>query len=62
MIDGVLALYKVTPMGGMQRRGEVDLNMGRQYFPAKNGNMVLTRSKDKKLVSVTNFNKKDKYG
>ena len=29
--------------------------MGRKFFTSGNGNMVLTRSKDKKVVSVTNF-------
>jgi hypothetical protein len=29
--------------------------MGRKFSAAGNGNMVLTRSKDKKIVSVTNF-------
>lgn len=31
--------------------------MGRKFFPSKNGNMVLTRSKDKKIISLTNFEK-----
>lgn len=31
--------------------------MGRKYIPVENGNMVLTRSKDKKIISVTNFDK-----
>tara|TARA_B110000285_G_scaffold206261_1_gene244688 strand:+ start:871 stop:972 length:102 start_codon:yes stop_codon:yes gene_type:complete len=33
--------------------------MGRKFFPAKNGNMELTRSKDKKVVSLTNFDRND---
>ena len=33
------------------------MNMGKKFLPAGNGNMVLTRSKDKKIVSVTNFDR-----
>jgi len=33
--------------------------MGRNYFPAKDGNMTLTRSKDCKLISIANFNAND---
>jgi hypothetical protein len=33
------------------------MKMGRKFIPAGNGNMVLTRSKDKKIISVTNFDK-----
>jgi branched-subunit amino acid aminotransferase/4-amino-4-deoxychorismate lyase len=36
--------------------------MGRKYFPAKNGNMVLTRSKDKKVISLVNFDRFDERG
>ena len=55
MVEGVIALYKVSPMGGMQRSAQVEMNMGRKFLQAGKGNMVLTRSKDKKIVSVTNF-------
>ena len=55
MVEGVIALYKVSPTGGMQRTSQVDLNMGKKFLPTGKGNMVLTRSKDKKIVSVTNF-------
>jgi hypothetical protein len=33
--------------------------MGRKFFKSENGNMVLTRSKDKKILSLTNFDKYD---
>ena len=36
--------------------------MGRKFFPSKNGNMELTRSKDKKVVSLTNFDSNDSRG
>lgn len=62
MIEGILALYKINANGGMQRHSEVNLNMGRKYFPSENGNMVLTRSKDKKIISIANFNKEDPNG
>jgi hypothetical protein len=35
------------------------MKMGRKFLPAGQGNMVLTRSKDKKIISVTNFIKDD---
>jgi hypothetical protein len=62
MIQGILALYKIDPNGRMQRYYEIDMNMGRKYFPSSNGNMQLTRSKDKKIFSITNFDKHDKNG
>lgn len=55
MVEGVIALYKVSATGGMQRTSQVDMNMGRKFLQTGKGNMVLTRSKDKKIVSVTNF-------
>jgi hypothetical protein len=36
--------------------------MGRKYFPAKNGNMMLTRSKDKKVISLVNFDRDNEMG
>jgi len=36
--------------------------MGRSYFPSEKGNMMLTRSKDLKIISVTNFDMNDKNG
>ena len=58
MLEGFLAAYKVNNSGGMKRIGEVDIKMGRKFFPSKNGNMTLTRSYDKKLISLANFDKK----
>ena len=55
MIEAILAMYKVTPLGGMQRSNQVEVLMGRKFFTPGNGNMVLQRSKDKKVVSLTNF-------
>lgn len=62
MVEAILALYKVTPLGGMQRSNQVEVKMGRKFFTSENGNMVLTRSKDKKVVSLTNFDKNDENG
>jgi hypothetical protein len=36
--------------------------MGRKFISAGNGNMTLTRSKDKKIVSVTNFDRENRKG
>jgi hypothetical protein len=36
--------------------------MGRNFFPSKNGNMMLTRSRDKRRISLTNFDPKDPDG
>ena len=62
MVEAILALYKVTPLGGMQRSIQVDVKMGRKFFSSENGNMVLTRSKDKKVISLTNFDENDDNG
>lgn len=62
MVEAILALYKVTPLGGMQRSNQVDVKMGRKFFVSENGNMVLTRSKDKKVVSLTNFDPQNGQG
>ena len=62
MVEPIIAFYKVTAIGGMQRINEVEVKMGRKFFPSADGNMALTRSKDKKIISLVNFNEKDKYG
>ena len=46
----------------MQRVNEVNINMGRKFFPSKEGNMTLTRSKDKSLISLLNFDQLNKFG
>ena len=35
------------------------VSMGRKFFPSEHGNMELTRSKNKKFISLTNFDKFD---
>ena len=55
MIEGMLALYKIGEKGGMKRLNEIEIKMGRKFSGVKDGNMVLTRSKDKKLVSLANI-------
>ena len=62
MVEPIIAFYKVTAIGGMQRVNEVEVKMGRKFFPSADGNMTLTRSKDKKIISLVNFNEKDKFG
>lgn len=61
-IQGFVMLYKVTAKGGMQQKNQVPINMGRNFFPSKNGNMMLTRSRDKRRISLTNFDPKDPDG
>ena len=36
--------------------------MGRTFFKSEHGNMVLTRSTDKRIVSLANFNRYDPDG
>lgn len=36
--------------------------MGRKFFPSLSGNMELTRSRDKKVISLTNFDRDDANG
>ena len=52
---GVIALYKVTPSGTMKRIDEVNIEMGRNFYESHNGNMTLTRSYGKHLISLCNF-------
>ena len=60
MIEGIICLYKVDAKGGMQRYSQATVNIpGRKFFKSEDGNMVLSRSKDKKLVSLTNFDRND---
>ena len=56
---GIIALYKVTSSGGLKRMNEVNIQMGRNFFPSKDGNMTLTRSYDKRWISLVNFDKND---
>ena len=51
----IMAIYKVNAAGGMRRFAEVDVDMGRRFFSSQDGNMTLTRSYDKKLISLANF-------
>ena len=62
MVQPIIALYKVTSLGGLQRTNQTDVKMGRKFFPSLNGNMMLTRSKDKKVVSLTNFDRESTNG
>lgn len=62
MVEAILAIYKVSQLGGMQRLTQQNVKMGRKYFTANNGNMKLTRSKDKKVISLTNFDRENEKG
>lgn len=57
---GILAEYAVTATGTMRRINETNINMGRNFISSKDGNMTLTRSYGKNLVSLVNFNKNDR--
>lgn len=56
----IMAIYKVNAAGGMRRFAEVDVEMGRRFFSSQDGNMTLTRSYDKKLISLANFERNHK--
>ena len=55
-------MYKTNNKGGMQRVNQIETKMGRTFFKSENGNMVLTRSRDKRVVSLVNFNRHDPNG
>jgi len=57
----IMAIYKVNAAGGMRRFAEVDVEMGRRFFSSQEGNMTLTRSYDKKLISLANFEHKHEH-
>lgn len=57
MVQGILCQYVVNPEGGIMKQMETDVKMGRKFMKPQGGNMSLTRSKDRKLVSITNFEK-----
>lgn len=62
MVQGILCLYTVNPEGGLMKRMETDVRMGRKFMKPKGGNMCLTRSKDRRLISITNFEKDNSKG
>lgn len=51
----MIAVYRVTNEGKMQRCQEVDCKMGGYFSHTNHGCMELTRSLDKKLISLCNF-------
>jgi hypothetical protein len=55
-------MYKVTKQGQMQRINEVPIKMGRKFFPSMDANMTLTLSKDKRLISLLNFDQDNSDG
>lgn len=57
MVQGILCQYIVNPEGGIMKQMETDVKMGRKFMKPQGGNMSLTRSKDRKLISITNFEK-----
>lgn len=62
LVQGIICLYKLTPEGSLMKQQEVDCRMGRKFIRPANGNMQLTRSKDRKVVSLTNFDRNDSQG
>jgi hypothetical protein len=60
VIEGMLVLYGVNDRGGLRRITETELKMGRKFKESRNGNMMLTRSKNKKLISLVNFDLLDR--
>lgn len=59
LIEGYVCLYKTNNKGGMQRLNQIETRMGRTFFKSINGNMTLTRSRDKRVVSMVNFDRND---
>jgi len=57
VIEGIVAQYKVSNTGNMQRINECPLNMGRIFTPSIDGNMMMVRSRDKSKFTICNFNK-----
>lgn len=55
-------MYKVSNTGGMQRINEHPLHMGRAFVPSLHGNMQFTRSRDKRLISIANFQRASPNG
>jgi hypothetical protein len=43
----------------MKKINETSLNMNHRFQESKDGNMTLTRSTDKKVFSIVNFDKYD---
>ena len=62
MLEGIIAKYKVASTGAMQRIEEVPLRMGGNFYKSKDGNMTLVRSRDKRLISVVNFERNSDQG
>lgn len=62
IIEGILAEYKVSNTGSMQRINECPLKMGRNFIPSQNGNMVMVRSRDKSKITIVNFDKDHPQG
>lgn len=60
IVQPFIGIYKITAEGRMSRQNEIPVNMGRRnFFAAKDGNMQLTRSKDKRSITIVNFDPKD---
>lgn len=55
IIEGIVAQYKVSNSGNMQRINECPLRMGRNFTPSRDGNMQMVRSRDKSKITIVNF-------
>jgi len=57
--EGVISLYQINQKGCMKKANEVSLHMNNRFQGSKDGNMTLTRSTDKKVFSIVNFDRYD---
>jgi hypothetical protein len=57
--EGIISLDQINLQGCMKKVNEVSIEMIRRFIPSKDGNMTLTRSTDKKVFSITNFDRYD---
>ena len=62
VVEGIIAQYKISNTGNMQRINECPLKMGRNYTPSRNGNMMMVRSRDKSKITIVNFDRKHPDG
>ena len=62
MFQPILCKYEVNAQGTMTKRCEIDVKMGRKLIKPHNGNMSLTRSRDRKTITLTNFEKNNDSG
>ena len=62
MIEPTLQLYRINNQGKMRCQTEIPVKMGRKFQASTEGNMMLTRSMDAKVISLCNFDRNSSYG